>query len=599
MSSSQAQKHSLERKDVMRALIESRRLYGKELVELSLTNTAIYRLVYLEKRLYIIRHVPFHAQRKNPMWCYIERDMPEVLKEALELAEFEDDKRGDVHRPHEQARSPVAVAWLSRRLPKDTDYMSILVEQCSIKYTHPAVVETTMDLIPPEIMRNVSPTPSRPNTLTHAIAAAASVLHIPLTDLLLRRKPTVFFKDGTALCSTTAPNPLHNALSFALPGKPQEKPRRFCLRVYPLHPEDFETPGPPDIAKLKKDWIHEARQTAFLIHAAVLYLLEQAKVELQGAASSSKGNKPKRQQQPPGPNQQLLTDLLDTATLVYLHNLREFLLNNLTWLLSDVDSNNNINKLRDDLLTPASAARKTIWSSTPLFTALNKNHLLRQQQRAQRIRSHPEIKEVPKLEEIDFEKLERSDFEKIDWKNLNPWEWEGEQKQAERELAAGNLGETALDVTWREGLFGAVVRKKLQREGIVLPHKVDEIWGLLVTETQKTREMAGRYLKLVEGKKKTKKTVGEGDKVDLLWELLVAEEKAVVEGEDEVEAGVEGKSNNSRPALDIDTASWTGIGPEEATDSGSETVLTPSSNSDSDNAPCTERRDFTAPAATY
>jgi hypothetical protein len=650
MSSGQALNHPLERSDVMRALIESRMLSGKDLFALSLANRSICGVAYQEMRRLKIRmtplFTPFSGNRQNPLWCYMEFDRADAFKKALELAEFEKDTEGpngrllradggkgahllmkcciekgaarclavlmrwaddsqtfryDPEWVHalathealdggrriecllslhdgdkdgsfpppeptytillEAARSPAAVAWLSRRLPPDTDYLSILFEQCGNRYIHPAVVEATMDLITREMMSIVSPTQSTPNTFIHAIAAAASVLHIPLIDLLLRRGPTIFFQDGQALCgpNTSVPNPLHSALCHPLPGKPKEEnhrlPRAPHRGLNSWHPPR----RPPTMADLKKRWFRETSQTATLIYIACQYLLDHAYIEVR-CATALERDADKLEDR-------LRTDLRVGAAMVFLHNLRAFLLGNLRWLLpsspagtttppSSVSSKPNrppgriqqrgkptlkpsqsSSNLRDDLLTPASPGRKTAYSTSPLATALLTNSLLQpplplptqdDNNNNNNPQSEDSYDELKQQQQQQQQNKEQQQDEKVE---------EQEEQQQNLELQNPGADETSLPLTWRAGLSGAVVRSRLEKEqGIVLPRKVAEVWGMLVTPG--IAAAAEKYLKVDAAAVEGLYSRGGEDKVELLWELLVAEAREAEEVEEE---GVEGK----------------------------------------------------------
>jgi hypothetical protein len=430
----------------------------------------------------------------------------------------------------ETIRAPAAVAWLSRRLPPDTDYLSILFEQCGNKYIHPAVVEATMDLITPEMIRTVRPTQSRPTTFIHAVAAAASVLHIPLIDLLLQRGPTVFFQDAKALYGANVPNPVYSALCHPLPGKPEEE--RHRVPRTPPH-------NPPSMADLKKRWIRETSQTANMIYVACQYLLDHAHIEAKCAAALERDAEKV--------NDRLLMDLLDGAAMVYLHNLRAFLLGNLRWLLpsSSADttgtstttssrsksskparSNPKSNtkgttNLRDALLTPATPGRKTAYSISPLATSLLIN---------------PLVQPPPPLPQQDHTDPD-SDTDSDDEHTKQQQEKEYEKEHHKLELRYPGVDESIHPLTWQPKLSGSIVRARLEKEqGIVLPKKVVGMWGMLVTPG--IAAAAEKYLKVDAARVEGMYLRGKEDQAELLWELLVAEARAgAEEGVEDAEAG--------------------------------------------------------------
>ena len=79
------------RPGVIRALVESRALPFKALLELSLTNKTIRQLVFQESLRLSTKHVPIAHTRRSPLWCAIESDYPRGLQTALELGEFDRD----------------------------------------------------------------------------------------------------------------------------------------------------------------------------------------------------------------------------------------------------------------------------------------------------------------------------------------------------------------------------------------------------------------------------------------------------------------------------------------------------------------------------
>ncbi|KAK4155398.1 hypothetical protein C8A00DRAFT_13571 [Chaetomidium leptoderma] len=567
-----------QRPEIVRALIESRKLSGKDLFALSRVNTAVFRLMFTEMKRLRVKTIPF-ATRRSPIWCIVEVDYPEGMDEALRLGEFDKDTtcpngrflhsdggRGihlvlamcinkgstscfnflmkwldDPATPFtynpmwvyekaraaalrdgrltclmflydrykdgrfppctpiyttllEQARSPAAIAWLSRRMPRDTDYRPILITQCSNPYTQAVLIEVLMDLIPKSQLslpaslsanhnNNNNNSDSENNSddtddtncnssdtrkSTTALAEAAAIHHLPAVHVLLRdgaRAFAVCVKMGSVPHSATS-NPLFRALAHPLVAHPADF---FLLHLDPTpQPNsngsgaggsfDFEEYHSLEAReRRKRTWQAQMERNAEGMRYVVAHLVDAAALEFprRGGGGSCDTIS----------NAALKREILEWAAVVFVHTLRACLLGFMAARHPRVEQPRG-----RPLVVPAVRGRATAWSG-----------------------------------------------------------------KAAVESRFGDEGrgpiwtEADLDCTWRRPMLPAwLVRDKLEDEGFVLGEHLETIWGLLVTPT--TAEALRVWLRFsmeVRDERSSLVDINDRSPLDILWELLLAQERDV------------------------------------------------------------------------
>ena len=574
----------IERPEVIRALVESRALPFKALLDLSLTNKTVRRLVFQESLRLSIKHVPIAHTRRSPLWCAIESDYPRSLQTALELGEFDKDTtstnarmlhanggRGvhillslcithgsgrcfsfllkwisnpaipftyDAKWLYEkakhtalgegrvqcllflydsdkdnilpdptplystllhQARSPTVVSWISHRMPPDTDYRPVLIAQCGIEYTQPALIETLMDLVPKSKLSLPDSSDEAVDNST-ALSAAASALHIPAIEMLLRRGARMFPSSAGNSLDTAAANALFSAVSHRLPRESREPmgypyPRASTDEESEEDDDESTIPSPNPLlvhrTKLRK-WHTETAHLASRMYTAATYLVDAAELEVSLLGGSAQDRKQHQQQ---------LTDMLDTAALLYLHNLRSFLLKNLPWVLSSPTSVSVstapgqdtttadkraalLNQLIVSTTTPNNPPTPTPWQT--FLTSIRDRNAL--------------------YDDSDFDSDDSdsdSDLHSSDLSDSSP-------------SPSPTHPHAPKQTKWFPSLSARSVRSQLAAQGVHLPPRLEDIWVLLATPA--TAKVAGEYLR-VEGDEEGSRWGGVG-----LWELVFAGE---------------------------------------------------------------------------
>ena len=603
-SSANTSPPAIERPGVIRALVESRTLPFKALLDLSLTNKTVRRLVFQESLRLSIKHIPLAHTRRSPLWCAIEADYPKGLHTALELGEFDRDMtspnarmlhanggRGvhillslciangsgrcfsflmkwisnpavpftyDAKWLYEkakqtalregrvqcllflydsdkdsllpspapiystllhQARSPTVVAWLSRRMPPGMDYLPILIAQCSNEYTQPALLEVLLDLVPRhELSLPVSSDERVDNTT--ALSAAASALHVPPIEMLLRPGARTFPAFSGNNVDTTAANPLFSAVSHRLPWETRE-PMGYSFSPASTQEEDEEDddesniPAPNPLlvhhAKLRQ-WHTQTSHLASRMYTAAMYLVDAAELEFSLRCGGDHGNNQQQQQQQ-------LTDMLNTAALLYLHTLRSFLLKNLPWVLSSPSSPSSM---------PAARGQDTENRTNDKRAALL-NQLIVTTNTSEAATTKPTTT-TPWQSFLDAVRQGNALYDDDDDDDDN-------YSDLYNPTSTPHPKPHTIH-TWQLSLSSRQVRSQLATHGVHLPQRLEDIWVLLATPT--TGDVAARYLRVFVDEEVSRGLVG-------LWELVVAEERgSPVDLEVEQEAAAAGGEGSGR-----------------------------------------------------
>ncbi|GAB1318471.1 hypothetical protein MFIFM68171_08681 [Madurella fahalii] len=203
-----------------------------------------------------------------------------------------------------RACSPVALCKLGSKMPPGTGFMPFLLEHCSNRFSHPALIQLLIVMVGwgelniPYHYGGMYMTP---------LSVASKALHINVMDVFLRMgvKPFEhYLADGLI---TAAYNPLFAAVVQELPGKPQAYLPPGVDKV----PEED-----PSVEKKKLilQWRHQVQAHSSRMRTAVAYLVDAARAEFEGRGEE-------------------LIEMLDIAAIAYIHTLRTFLLTNLPWQL--------------------------------------------------------------------------------------------------------------------------------------------------------------------------------------------------------------------------------------------------------------------------
>jgi hypothetical protein len=456
-----------------------------------------------------------------------------------------------------RVRSPTPVAWLSRRLPRETDYLPILLAQCSNKYAQPALIEVLTDLVPQaRLNQPVSYSWGSANdeditTEITALSAAAYTLHVPVINVLLRcGVPALPPYEQPP--NNPPPNPLFSALTHPLPGKPTT----------------LQSTDDP-----KALWETRTAHHASALHLAVFTLLTAAPAtkplvphphplphKHKHNHHNTHNNNPQDNNNPNHKAQGLTK-----AALLHIHTLRTALLSNLPWLLSSTSTSTRTTTtgttsptnpngrnmtqtadrrwLSEVLFAPArvaSSRRATAWSAFFADPV----------RRGQFAGAGPGVFLQGSADDCgDNGGIGRRGGVR--------------GRHGGGRGADGRVSETRDDVTWRGGLSGVWVRGRLAEEavGVELAKGLEKVWELLVKdlEMEKVVEAAGQFLKVREGGYKRL------DKIGVLWELLVAEEREAPpsdgeagEGEDDA-AGSEEKTGDQEAVENSGSKQKTGM----------------------------------------
>ena len=169
----------------------------------------------------------------DPMWVYEEAKTAALRDGKLHCFMYlhDHDKEALLGSPVplymallRRVRGPAPVAWLSRRLPRQTDYLPILISQCSNKYAQPALIEVLTDLVPqarlnePVSFSWVSANGENITSEITALSAAAYTLHVPAINVLLCCGVPALPPYQQPPNNNHPPNPLFSALTHPLPG---------------------------------------------------------------------------------------------------------------------------------------------------------------------------------------------------------------------------------------------------------------------------------------------------------------------------------------------------------------------------------------------
>ncbi|KAG7288309.1 hypothetical protein NEMBOFW57_007840 [Staphylotrichum longicolle] len=287
----------------------------------------------------------------NRMWLYQTAKLVAQEEGRLEclIQLLDNDKEGFFPSPKalylallRQVRSPSAVSWLARRLPRDTDYLPTLVAQCSVKYMQPALLEAFIQRIPTARLSAVVPSAWKRGVSATALSAAASVLHLPVVDLLVRRGAYMYPR-ALAETSENIPNTFAAAVSHPFPRINSPSPGYAPNNAN----QTDKTDTPSNLAIVK--WHNLTQYHAASMRTILRILIDRARFEatVTGHPAST------------------IPTAINVAALTFIHTLRAFLLSNLPLLIAQHPGGTDPEAAAEfhaGLVRPAPAGRRTVWS---------------------------------------------------------------------------------------------------------------------------------------------------------------------------------------------------------------------------------------------